>query len=207
MRDNLASVLRLLLVTDDHLLSGRDLVEVCLAAARGGVTAIQLRLKQASALQLAEAGRAVLAAVDLPLFINDRLDVALAIGAVGVHLGPDDLPVAMARRIAPPDFVVGASVGAESELANGLEADYWGIGPWAVTRTKADAGSALGPAGLSALVRRSAGRPCLAIGGVRPEDVPVARAAGASGVAVVSGILAAPDIASAARRYAAALEA
>lgn len=194
-----------MLVTDDSLLVGCDLVTACRAAVRGGVSAVQLRLKQASARQVASAGRALLEALDVPVLINDRLDVAVAIGAAGVHLGPDDVPVTLARSMAPVGFVIGASVGTEAEVEHGRAADYWGIGPWAHTNTKPGAGTALGPAGFAALAARADGRPCVAIGGVRPEDVAAARAAGAAGVAVVSGILAATDPEQAARRYAAAL--
>ena len=201
MRDNLASVLRLLLVTDDRLLAGRDPVAVCRAAVQGGVTAIQLRLKDASAADLASLGRALLVSLHVPLFVNDRLDVAIAIGAAGVHLGPDDVPVALARRVAPPGFIVGASVGSDDEVIDGADADYWGIGPWAATTTKADAGPALGAAGLSRIVARAGGRPCVAIGGIRAEGVRLALQSGATGIAVVSGILAAADVESAARRY------
>jgi thiamine-phosphate pyrophosphorylase len=204
MRDNLASVLKLLLVTDDELLVGRDLVGAVRDAVAGGATAVQLRLKRASARDLAAAGRALLGAVQVPVFLNDRLDVALAIGAAGVHLGPDDVPVAQARAIAPPGFVIGASVGLDTEIPNGEHADYWGIGPWRATGTKRDAGAALGAAGFAALRARAGARPCVAIGGVRPEDVSPALDAGAAGVAVVSGMLAAADIVAAARRYAAA---
>jgi len=202
MRDNLASVLKLLLVTDDDLLAGRDLVGVVRDAVAGGATAVQLRLKRATARELATAGRALMAAVEVPVFLNDRLDVALAIGAAGVHLGPDDVPVARARELAPPGFLIGASVGLASEIPNGEAADYWGIGPWRTTGTKRDAGAALGAAGFAALHARAGGRPCIAIGGVRAEDVPAILEAGADGVAVVSGILAAPDLAEATRRYA-----
>ena len=207
MLDNLASVLALLLVTDDDALAGRDLVAAVREAVAGGVTAVQLRLKRADARELAMAGRALLSAVSVPVFINDRLDVALAIGAAGVHLGPDDLPAAEARRLAPAGFAIGVSVGLEAELPNGRAADYWGIGPWRVTSTKQDAGTALGPQGFAALQRHAGSRPCLAIGGVRPVDVRPALEVGASGVAVVSGILGADSLRSAARAYVTALEA
>ncbi len=190
-----------MLVTDDALLEGRDAVELARAAVRGGVTAVQLRLKRATAREQAALARALVSAISVPLLVNDRPDVALAAGAAGVHLGPEDLAVAMVRRIAPPGFLIGASVGSEAEAANAVEADYWGIGPWRVTATKADAGAALGPEGFARLVRLGGGKPCLAIGGVLPEDVPAVRAAGGSGVAVVSGILRATDVAAAAREY------
>ncbi len=202
MADNLAARFRLVLVTDDAVLGGRDLVASCRAAESGGVTCVQLRLKQASARELAEAGRALLAALTVPLIINDRLDVAIAIGASGVHLGPDDVAVELARRVAPDDFIIGASVGHERELPNGREADYWGIGPWRWTGTKGDAGTPLGAERFRTLALAAGSRPVLAIGGIRPEDVRPALAAGATGVAVVSGILGAPDVEIAARDYA-----
>jgi thiamine-phosphate pyrophosphorylase len=190
-----------MLVTDDRLIAGRDLVALARAAERGGVTSVQLRLKRAGPRELVEAARALVAALTIPVLVNDRPDVALAAGAAGVHLGPDDLPVGLARRIAPPGFIVGASVGAESEAGPAAEADYWGIGPWRVTGTKADAGSPLGAEGFARLVRLAGGRPCIAIGSVRPEDVAEVLGAGGAGVAVASGILGSDDVEGAARRY------
>jgi thiamine-phosphate pyrophosphorylase len=190
-----------MLVTDDGLLAGRDLVGVCLAAERGGATCIQLRLKNGSARRLLEDARRLRAALSIPLIVNDRPDVAIAAGG-GVHLGPDDVPAELVRRIAPAGMVVGCSVGSEAEAAAGGAADYWGIGPWRVTATKPDAGAALGPEGFRVIAARSAGRPCIAIGGVRPEDVSTVRSAGASGIAVVSGILGHVDVEKATREYA-----
>jgi thiamine-phosphate pyrophosphorylase len=196
-------MLRLVLVTDDALLGGRDLVALCLAAERGGVTAVQLRLKHADGRALADAARALMAVLRVPLFLNDRLDVALATGAAGVHLGPDDLPLAMARGIAPPGFVLGASVGTPQEVAQGIGADYWGVGPLRATTTKADAGQAIQLEGFSAVCRMApVGVPCVAIGGVRAEDVPMVAGVGGAGVAVVRGILGTDDVERAAREYA-----
>jgi thiamine-phosphate pyrophosphorylase len=194
-----------MLVTDDALVAGRDLVTLARAAERGGATAVQLRLKAASPRALVEAGRALVAAVGIPVLVNDRPDVALAALAAGVHLGPDDLPVAVVRRIAPPGFIVGASVGAPVEAAGAADADYWGVGPWRVTTTKTDAGAALGAEGFARIVALGDGKPCIAIGGVRPGDVTDVQRAGGLGVAVVSGILAGPDVETAAREYSAAL--
>lgn len=201
MQENLAGALRLMLVTDDAQLRGRPLEEVAAAAVAGGVTSVQVRLKRAPARDVALVTRTLLRTLAVPVFVNDRADVALATGAAGVHLGADDPPVALIRRIAPPGFVIGASVGLDAEVANGLDADYWGVGPFRATGTKADAGAALGAAGFAALRARAGTRPCVAIGAVRPEDVAEALGAGAAGVAVVSGILGAPDAALAARRY------
>jgi thiamine-phosphate pyrophosphorylase len=204
MARNLVETLRLVLVTDDALLSGRDPVDVCTAAVRGGVTAVELRLKHASPRELVTLARRLIAASEVPILINDRLDVALAAGAAGVHLGIDDLPVRVARRAVPEAFVIGASVGSDGEIENGLSADYWGIGPWRETGTKADAGSSLGAGGFARLTARSGGIPCVAIGGVLPEDVAEMTRAGGVGVAVASGILVGQDPETNARAYDAA---
>jgi thiamine-phosphate pyrophosphorylase len=210
MTTNLVEALRLMLVTDDRWLDtrgdagGSALVDACRAAERGGVTSVQLRLKAVPARALAELARALMAALRVPVLLDDRPDVALAVGAAGAHLGADDLPLALARRIAPAGFILGGSVGSEAEAAQSAEADYWGIGPWRATATKADAGEALGEEGFRRLVALAGGRPCVAIGAVRPDDVPRVRAAGGAGVAVVSGILGADDVESAARAYRAA---
>lgn len=191
-----------MLVTDDALLAGRPLRPLLEAAVRGGVTSVQLRLKRATAAELVALARELVAALPVPVLVNDRPDVVLAAGAAGVHLGPDDLPPALARRILGPAAVIGASVGTAAEVRAGEAADYWGIGPWRATGTKHDAGDAIGAAGFRTLQQRAGTRPCVAIGGLRPEDVPAALAAGAAGVAVISGILAAPDPERAAATYA-----
>ena len=193
-----------MLVTDDGLVKGRDLVALALAAERGGVTSLQLRLKRVTARELLQAARALMQALRIPVLVNDRPDVALAAGAAGVHLGPDDPPVDLVRRIAPDGFVIGASVGSETEAATAALADYWGIGPWRATATKEDAGTGLGAEGFRQLLRLARGKPSIAIGGITPEDVSMVLKQGGKGVAVVSGILSAEDVEAAARRYAAA---
>ena len=201
MADNVAALLRLMLVTDDRLVQGRDLIALALAAERGGVTSVQLRLKQAEARELAQLVRGLVQALTVSVLVNDRPDVALATGAAGVHLGPDDIPVELVRRIAPPGFIIGASVGSEAEAGKAGAADYWGIGPWRDTATKQDAGTGLGAERFRRLVALAKGKPCIAVGGVRPGDVPIVMAAGGSGVAVVSGILGMDDVEVAARAY------
>ncbi len=201
MNRNVAALVRLMLVTDDRLLAGRDLLEVCRSAVRGGVTSVQLRLKEASPRDLLGAARALVGALTVPVLVDDRLDVAIAAGAAGVHLGPDDVPVRLARNAAPPGFLIGASVGSSAEATFGEGADYWGVGPWRVTATKADAGDALNEEGLRRIRDAAGSIPWVAIGGVRPEDLPAIRTAGAAGVAVVSGILGAWDVEQAARGY------
>jgi thiamine-phosphate pyrophosphorylase len=190
-----------MLVTDDRLLQGRELVQVALAAERGGITSLQLRLKQVATRELAELVRALVRALQIPVVVNDRPDVALAAGAAGVHLGPDDLTVALTRRITPAGFIIGASVGSEAEASAAVEADYWGIGPWRATSTKGDAGPGLGPAGFQRLAQLAGPKPCIAIGGIVPADLPIVLARGGSGVAVASGILGREDVEAAVRAY------
>jgi thiamine-phosphate pyrophosphorylase len=195
-----------MLVTDDRLLGGRDLVEVCQAAERGGVTAVQLRLKDATPAHLIEQLRRLKAVLTIPVLVNDRLDVALAGDADGVHLGPDDVAVPLARKLARPGFLIGASVGITEEVLNGELADYWGVGPYQATGTKAGAGEALGADGLKRIIGLGTGKVCIAIGGVKPEDVGPIFRSGAVGVAVVSGILGEADVEAAARSYALQLQ-
>jgi len=206
MPHNLTKALRLVLVTDDRLLAGRDPVALAVAAVAGGVTAVQLRLKHAGPRALVALTRRLRQAVHVPVLVNDRVDVAAAAGA-GVHLGPDDLAPALARGILPRNFIIGASVGSADEAARGMAADYWGIGPWRITGTKPDVGAPLGPAAFATVALLAGERPRLAIGGVRPEDVADIMAAGGTGVAVISGILSADDVQAAARRYSAAFPA
>lgn len=194
-----------MLVTDDALLAGRDLIALARAAERGGVTAVQLRLKHATPRRQVELARALVAALEIPVLVNDRPDVAIAAGAAGVHLGPGDLPPRFARRILPEKMLIGASVGSHDEALTSGDADYWGIGPWRATSTKGDAGPALGAEGFAAIARAADLRPCIAIGGVKPEDAAAVLEAGGSGIAVASGILVAADAEAAARAYANAL--
>jgi len=200
MVQNLANHLRLMLVTDDLLLGERDPVAVCLAAERGGVTAVQLRLKQASPRALLDVARRLRSALRVPVIVNDRPDVARAAGC-WVHLGPDDVPISVVRSLFTQGEVIGASVGSIEEVAKGEEADYWGVGPLNGSATKLDAGPSLGIAGFRRIVAQAGGRPCIAIGAVRPEDVRPVLEAGGAGVAVVSGILASADIEGAVKEY------
>lgn len=202
MRDNLAASLRLLLVTDDAYLDGHDAVALCRGAVAGGVTAVQLRLKRADDRTFFTLAHRLREALDVPLFINDRVDIALAAGAAGAHLGPDDIAPMLARQIVPTGFVIGASVGSHEEIERARSADYWGIGPLHVSPTKHDAGVALGWDGARALLQSAGSRPCVVIGGVMPEDAVAARTKGFAGVAVSAGILAAADVRRAAEAYA-----
>ena len=197
------ATLRLLAITDDLRDGTEGLVARAEAAARGGATMVQLRLKVADARTLVHVGRALVAVLrplGVPVLVNDRVDVALACGAAGAHLGADDLPVRAARRVVPPSFVLGASLGSEAELENAREADYVGIGPLYATGSKLDAGDAIGVEAFARL-RRAAGRPAVAIGGISVANVAPVMAAGAEGVAVIRAVFSASDP----RRAAAAL--
>jgi len=196
----LADHLRLMLILDIPLLGGRDPIGTAVSAVQGGVTAVQLRWKGGAAKAQVELATALRAALPVPVLVNDRPDIAIAAGCAGVHLGADDLPIALARRIAPPGFIIGASVGDEAEAAASAGADYVGIGPWRETTTKADAGQGLGPEGVRKLLSMVK-VPAVVIGGVRPEDVAAIRGLGAAGVAVAGGIITASDPVVAARSY------
>jgi len=194
--------LRLYVITD-RVLSGRSHEAQAEAAIAGGATAIQLRDKTAPARVLVEVGErlAVLCRARGVVFIvNDRADVAMACGADGVHVGEDDLPVAAARRLLGPAKIVGASAGTveAARRAEAEGADYLGVGAVFSTGTKADAGEAIG---LEALARiaRAVRIPVVGIGGITVENAAAVIRAGAAGVAVVSAVVAQPDIAAAAR--------
>lgn len=197
---NLADHLALMLILDVPLLGGRDPVGAAVSAVRGGVTCVQLRWKGGGDRAVVAFARQLRAALTVPVIVNDRLDIALAARCAGVHLGADDLPVALARKAVPAGFIIGASVGDEKEAAASVGADYVGIGPWRHTTTKPDAGAALGPAGVTRLLGMVK-VPAVVIGGVRPDDVAEIAVLGAAGVAVAGGILGGEDPEIAARLY------
>lgn len=187
----------LYLVTDPDLGGGRGLIDVVAGAVRGGVTLVQLRDKRADGRALLEQARALKAVLDpagVPLLVNDRVDIALAAGAAGCHLGQTDLPAAAARALLGPDAILGVSMDAveQARAADPADVDYVAYGPFAATATKADAGPPIGAAGLAA-VRRLTALPLVAIGGVHEGNLAGAIAAGADGIAVVSAIMAAGD--------------
>ena len=185
------------LVTDDGCLQGRTLIDCVREALEGGVTLVQYRAKTASSAEMyAEALqlKALCDSFNVPLIINDRLDIAMAVGAAGVHLGQDDLPCAAARKILGEDYLIGVSehnpAEAKAALQNG--AHYLGCGAVFGTATKADV-QKLGTDGLAAICREK-GLPVVGIGGVTADNYREVRAAGADGAAIVSGILAQSDI-------------
>ena len=185
------------LVTDDGCLQGRALIDCVYEALEGGVTLVQYRAKTASSAEMyAEALqlKALCDSFNVPLIINDRLDIAMAAGAAGVHLGQDDLPCAAARKILGEDYIIGVSAHNPAEAKAALQsgADYLGCGAVFGTATKADV-KKLGTEGLTAICREK-GLPVVGIGGVTADNYREVRAAGADGAAIVSGILAQPDI-------------
>jgi thiamine-phosphate pyrophosphorylase len=179
--------LRLCVVTDDLRDGVLGLVDRVRAAERGGASMVLLRLKHADARTLVEAGRSLVAAVGIPVLVSDRLDVALACGAAGVHLSVGSMPVVAVRSQLPASMLVGASVSVDRDVAFAREADFVTIGP-----VHGAGASSLGLGGLSRLTA-ACGRPALAIGGMDASQVPLVRAAGVSGVAVIGGVLAATD--------------
>lgn len=185
------------LVTDDGCLQGRALIDCVREALEGGVTLVQYRAKTASSAEVyAEALqlKALCDSFNVPLIINDRLDIAMAVGAAGVHLGQDDLPCAAARKILGEDYLIGVSAHNPAEAKAALQsgADYLGCGAVFGTATKADV-KKLGTDGLAAICKAK-GLPVVGIGGVTADNYREVRAAGADGAAIVSGILAQPDI-------------
>jgi thiamine-phosphate diphosphorylase len=198
----LAERLRLMVLADAALIHGRDAVDLCRRAVAGGATMIQVRWKDGTAADLLQLARACVGALPVPVIVNDRVDVALAAAAAGAHLGQDDLPLAAIRPQVPAGFILGISVGSPDEAARAAEspADYWSIGPCYRTTTKTDAGSALGRAGFAALARLAPpAMPVIGIGGITPANAAAIIAAGAAGVAVGAGVLAAADPEAAAR--------
>ena len=198
-----------MVLTDAALLKGRDIVDVCRRAVSGGATMIQARLKSAPARELAALARALVSALPVPVLVNDRVDVALAVGAAGAHLGQDDPPLDALRPRLPPGFILGLSVGSreEADRVAAWPADYWSVGPCFPTATKADAGAPLGTAGFAALARRApAGVPVIAIGGITAERAAALAAADAAGVAVTAAVFGASDPAAAARALRAAFD-
>lgn len=192
-------LLTLLAVTDDLSGDADSLVARAAAAVRGGATMVQLRLKDADARTQVEVARRLIASLPVPVMVNDRVDVALAAGAAGAHVGTADLPVEAVRRISPRGFIIGASVSGDEDVAQSAGADYVGIGPVFATMSKADAGVAIGVDALARL-SRACGIPTVGIGGIDETNAPDVIAAGASGVAVIRAVFAAKDPEEAARR-------
>lgn len=193
----------LYVITDEEVGRGLSHAEIARRAVAGGADVIQLRDKGLSGRDLftvATAIREITLDAGALFIVNDRLDVALAAGADGVHLGADDLPLECAREIAPSGFIIGASVDSlDSAIrAQAAGADYVALSPTFPTTSKDDAGPGHGLAVLSA-IRSRVSVPIVAIGGISRENVDSVIAAGADGVAVISAVVGEPDITAAAR--------
>jgi len=195
--------LSLYVLLDRDFTAGRPLVEVAAAAVRGGATLLQLRDKGNDTRRFYMDAQAVMAwarVAGIPVIINDRVDIALAVDADGVHIGENDLPLFVTRRLLGAGKIIGASAGSvmEAEEASAMGADYLGVGPvYEARSTKPDAGP---PAGLD-LVRAAAAHtsaPVCGIGGINAGNAAAVIAAGGRGVAVVSAVGMATDIAAAA---------
>ena len=206
--DRLRAALRVYLLADAGLVPPDRLPEIVSAALRGGVTAVQLRAKSATTLELLELARnlnAICREAGVPFIVNDRIDVALAAGADGAHvghIGEEDLSPHDARRLLGSDAIVGVSVGTpqEAHMATSQSASYVSAGPMFATSTKANAG----PAAVENLlrgVRAATGLPLVVIGGITPQRSAALFAAGADGVCVGAAIIRGPDPEAAARAF------
>lgn len=190
--------LGLYVITDEGISHGLSHVEIARRVSEGGADVIQLRDKARTekdmmsiALQIGEITRAS----GITFIINDRLDLALASGADGVHLGQEDLPVPFARRISPKGFIIGTSVRSVSEalIAESEGADYLALSPVFDTGTKPDAGPGKGLEKLKE-IKSAVSIPVIAIGGINKQNVRQVMEAGADGVAVISAIVGQKDI-------------
>lgn len=205
LRDRLS----LIVITDPEC-GSRSVLDAVRQALSGGAPAIQIRAKDASAREMAELAKRVLdetRTAGALLFINDRVDVALAVGADGAHIGNDDLPLPAARRIAPPGFLLGRSVdGVEDAIRAASEgADYLGAGPVYATGSKADAGPVMGLEGIRR-IRPAVGKvPVIGIGGIDAGNAGAVIEAGGDGVAVINAVMRAEDPRAATERLLAAV--
>lgn len=206
---HLLSDLRLLAVVGPPVVRPEAILDASKAAEAGGVTSLQLRWKSGSASELVNVTERLVDALSIPVYVNDRADVALAAGAAGVHLGADDLDPARVRSISPTTFRIGASVGTENEAEqiSSAAVDYWSIGAIYRTGSKRDAGEPIGTSGfkrLSALA--PAGMPVMAIGGIDASNVADILCAGAVGVAVINALFGSGEIEKNARNLRATID-
>jgi thiamine-phosphate pyrophosphorylase len=191
------------MITDRTLCGARGVLDTVGEAIAGGVTIVQLRDPEAKTRTLIEEARAILGLLrpaKIPFIVNDRVDVALAVDADGVHVGQNDMPVADARRLIGRSRILGLSITSEADLdkADLAAVDYLGVGPIYASPTKPDAAPPMAMGGLRAIARRTK-LPIVAIGGLHAGNAEEAIAAGADGIAVVSAICSAADAGNAAR--------
>lgn len=195
--------LSLYVISGRHLARGRDLLAVMAAALAGGATVIQLREKDMTARELVEAGcrlQEMTRKHGATFIVNDRVDVALAVDADGVHLGQDDLPVSVARELLGADKIIGLSTHSfeQALAATSLPVDYIGVGPVFATQTK----PGTRPVGVELVSRvsRELSVPFVAIGAIDENNIDGVLSTGARNVAVLSAVVAAPDVTAAATR-------
>jgi thiamine-phosphate pyrophosphorylase len=201
----------LYLVTDPGLSQGRGHITIVGSAIRGGITMVQYREKELSTLRMIQEAAEILRlcrSAGIPFIVNDRVDVALAVDADGVHVGQDDLPASVARKLIGKKKILGVSAGStvEARRAAADGADYIGASPIFSTPTKPDAPPPLGIEGLREMTR-AVKIPVVAIGGISAQNAAAMMEAGAAGVAVVSAIVSAVDPETAAGTLRAALDA
>ncbi len=192
------------IITDRRVAGNRSILDIVREAIAGGATAVQLREKEASAremIRLGEALHEITRPAGIPLIVNDRVDVAVALDAEGVHVGQDDIPAAIARQMIGPDRILGVSAAtvAEARQAERDGADHLGVGDVFGTPSKSDAGVPIGVERL-AEVARAVSIPVVAIGGITLDNAAQVIRAGAQGVSVISAIVGATDPEAAARR-------
>lgn len=185
------------LVTDRQLTLDRDILDIISAAIKGGISLVQLREKDCSTRDFVELGHAVcrlLKPQNIPFIINDRVDVALAVGADGVHIGQSDMPYAMARQLLGSDAIIGLSVESVGDalVAEKLDLDYLGLSPVFMTPTKNELNYQLGLEGVQE-IRKISSHPLIGIGGIHDTNTLSILNAGADGIAVVSAICSAID--------------
>lgn len=195
----------LYLVTDRSWLKSGDLFGAVEEALQGGVSLVQLREKEVSSRDfyyMALRMKELVASYNVPLIINDRLDIALAVDASGLHIGQKDLPIEVAREIMGPGKIIGYSVSNVEQAVFGEKhgADYLGAGPVFNTASKSDAGKPIGVDGLK-LIKESVKAPVVAIGGVGLNNLEQVKKTGIAGVSVISAVLGSREIRSAAREF------
>jgi thiamine-phosphate pyrophosphorylase len=200
--------LRLNAIVDPERSGGRGLAELARLCVEGGATLVQLRDKLSDTRIMIDTARAIkqaLAPFGVPFVVNDRVDVALAAGADGVHIGPDDMAIEDARRLLGPEAIIGVSIKSvgEAETAPIGLIDYVGSGGVYVTLSKEQKNAPIGPAGLARIIAvfrsRAPSLPVCGIAGIDATNAAAVIAAGADGVAVISALSLAPDPAAAAR--------
>ena len=195
--------MKLYLVTDESLLSGKDLYKTVEAAVKGGVSMVQLREKESATRDFIERAirlKQLLTPYHVPLIINDRIDIALASGADGVHIGQSDMPYHLARQLLPKGKIIGLSVESREQVyeANGLDVDYIAASPVFGTATKTNTLTEWGLEGVS-WIRSVSRHPLVAIGNIKAHNIASIFQAGADSAAVVSAIISANDPEQAAR--------